>query len=130
MKRAFLLPGLVLGALTLAAANAPAMGGVANGTVAKPAPVHVRVQNQNYLDVNIYAMSESGHSVRLGMVSGLSTESFKIPDHLRTEMGLRLVADPIGSSIAYISDIVAVAPGDGVDLTVGPTINFSSVSVR
>src|SRR5689334_1740591 len=56
----------------------------------------VKVVNQGFLDRNIYVM-RSSERVRLGTVSGNSTQVLTIPASIvQTIMTLRFVADPIG----------------------------------
>jgi hypothetical protein len=68
----------------------------------------------------IYAVS-SAQRVRLGLVTGNSTNSFTIPNYLlRTSGPLRFQADPIGGNRAPVSQEESVQPGDIVSLTIPP----------
>ncbi|MBL8988490.1 MAG: hypothetical protein JNJ80_19615, partial [Gemmatimonadetes bacterium] len=59
--------------------------------------------------------------VRLGTVTGNSTNRFTLPKYLiRTLTSLRFQADPIGSNRAPVSDEITVSPGDQVTLRIPP----------
>lgn len=89
----------------------------------------VEVDNGNFADVTVYALS-TGQYYRLGEVSGHGRATLRLPRQLDTVRDLRLVADPIGSRVSYFSDAVLFEPGDRLVLSVGPTMNLSTVSVR
>lgn len=80
----------------------------------------VRVQNQAWTDMTIYAIS-SGQRVRLGRVVGNSTAVLKIPSGVvglgRT---LTFLADPLGSSQTSSSFEIYVRPGDEITLMIPP----------
>ena len=80
----------------------------------------VRVVNQGFLDRNIYVM-RSSERVRLGTVSGNSTQVLTIPASIvQTIMTLRFVADPIGGRAPAATEEISVSPGDQVVLTIPP----------
>jgi hypothetical protein len=80
----------------------------------------VRVVNQGFLDRNIYVM-RSSERVRLGTVSGNSTQVLTIPASIvQTIMTLRFVADPIGGRSPAATEEISVSPGDQVVLTIPP----------
>jgi multidrug efflux pump subunit AcrA (membrane-fusion protein) len=113
MRRA--LPIVLLLALSVAACG----GRRARGPAPPDPPrTTVRVQNQNFLDMNVYVLNGS-QRVRLGTVSGVSTRVFTIPSNLVFGMAsLRFMADPVGSSQAPISQEISVRAGDQVQLTI------------
>lgn len=80
----------------------------------------VRVDNQAFLDVNVYLL-RSGQRTRLGTVTALSSGTFALP---RTVVGtavpVRFVAAFIGSSRAPVSEEVTVWEGDEVELRIPP----------
>lgn len=83
-------------------------------------PTTVRVRNQGFLDVNVYAVRNS-QRVRLGTVTGNSTRVLTIPAYLLNGITpLRFIADPIGSQRQPTSDEIVVTPGDEVTLYVPP----------
>jgi len=84
-------------------------------------PTVVQVDNQGFLDMNIYA-ARSSQRVRLGTAVGNSKTNLTIPPGLITGLTpLRFIADPIGGSRASVSMEVTVAPSDTVVLTIPPT---------
>lgn len=119
-------------ALVLAmAAGACAPGGTGKQRpVGKPAPpTLVVVANRNFLDMNLYVV-QSGMRVRLGTVTGLSTQRFRLPREVARHTGdLRLFADAIGGPQSYLSPPVSVRPGQSLELTLGASLNLSSLAV-
>lgn len=84
------------------------------------APTVLRVENQAFPDMTIYAI-EGSRRVRLGTVTGNTTSKFTLPKYLvRTLTTLRFQADPIGSNRAPVSDEITVSPGDEVTLRIPP----------
>ena len=80
----------------------------------------VRVENQGFSDMVVYALS-GAQRVRLGMVTGNSTQSFTIPSYLIRGAGpIRFLADPVGGNRAPVSEELTVQPGDIVSLTIPP----------
>jgi len=95
-------------------------------------PVTVRVTNHNWLNMRIYVVETATHRSpwRLGEVTGLSTASFELPDHLGAELGnLILVAAPIGSRQRQFTDRLLTWPGAHVDWTIAPVLSLSFASV-
>jgi len=91
-----------------------------SGTGIEPEATMLRVENQGFLDMAIYAV-RSAQRVRIGTAAGNKTSSFTIPPGLLAGMGqLTFIADPIGSSRASISEQITVTPGDEVVLTIPP----------
>ncbi len=88
---------------------------------AGPAPViTLRVDNQNYYDATVYALSEAGERQRLGQVTGLSRGTFRfrwIHDQLRVV--IRLLAN--GSAV---TEPVLVNPGDSLNLVIQPDLHL------
>ena len=95
----------------------------------QPREVTVQVQNQNWSDMVVYAV-RGGMRVRLGTVSAMSRGSFPVPRTALAGSGqLRLLADPIGSSRGFLSDVLSVRPGQRVSLEVGHDLAMSFTSV-
>jgi len=87
---------------------------------------YVRVVNNNWLDVNIYAVS-GGRSWRLGTVRSFQKIDFEIPRWLMTgSYEVTLVTDPIGSRNRNVSNTVLFTPGDMVQLNVENAINMTN----
>ena len=84
-------------------------------------PATLKVENQAFADMTIYAVSSSVGRVRLGIATGHSTAIFTIPSYL-TGGGtpVRFVADPIGSARVPPGDELPVEPGDTVAMTIPP----------
>ena len=94
-----------------------------NGQPAPQPTTTVRVQNQAWLDVNIYVVRTGGSRQRLGSVTSASTAVFRIPD-TAVGMGrdLRFLADPVGSRSVASSFNMFVRPGEQVTLTIPATL--------
>jgi hypothetical protein len=85
-------------------------------------PTYVRIQNQSWLDMNIYVL-RSSQRIRLGTVSANATQRFKLPQNLIFgATPLRFLADPIGSSRTAQSFEIVVSPGDELTLTIPPGV--------
>lgn len=115
--RATALAVLTLGA-TLPAAGCWRKGAAGSQEVERPTTL--RVRNQGFLDVNVYAVRGS-QRVRLGTVTGNSTQVLRIPGFLMNGITpLRFIADPIGNQRTPTSDEIVVTPGDEVQLFIPP----------
>ncbi|HYC31156.1 MAG TPA: hypothetical protein VEB59_02655 [Gemmatimonadales bacterium] len=115
--------------VTVAAAGACGGGTATTGTGERPAPrqsdpdaaATLTVENQGFADVTVYAVSPTGNRIRLGQVSGNSTQLLSLPDYLvRGGEQLRFFADPIGGAQSPVSEELYVAPGESVTLTIPP----------
>jgi hypothetical protein len=84
----------------------------------------LEVHNRSTLDMNIYAITDSGSRERLGTVTSLSDARFPIPTRLASLLDLRLAADPVGSPRTAFSDRVTIVPGDTVVLEIPPAVGF------
>jgi hypothetical protein len=73
-------------------------------------------QNQNFSDATLYAVWDAGNRQRLGMVTGLTSQTFKL-DIRGSE--LRLQVDFIAGG-NFTSDRIMVNPGDHVQVTIPP----------
>lgn len=83
-------------------------------------PTILQVDNQGFLDMNVYAARNS-QRVRLGTAGGNGKTNFTIPASLVSGLTpLHFVADPIGGRRASVSEEITVAPGDTVVLTIPP----------
>lgn len=113
----------------LAALGACAPSGQQPG---QPVPAHtstVRVTNQNWSDMTVYVV-QNGSRVRLGMVTSMSTSTFRLPAAAsRGVASVRIVADPIGSNRGFTSDALQVYPGQQVALMVQNSLQMSTVAV-
>jgi hypothetical protein len=93
-------------------------------------PIVIEVQNDNFLDVNVYVMPD-GNWHRLGTVTGAGRATFEATRDMLSGTGtFRLLVSPIGSRDAYLSEDILAMPGDRVRLRVGGVLRMSSWSVR
>lgn len=99
-----------------------------SAAAAPPEPVEVTVNNSNYLDVDVFAVRGTSRS-RIGSVTGLSSATFLLPVHYAADGNLQLLVDPIGSNATYLTDKIAVNPGQHVELTVTAVLRMSSYAV-
>lgn len=80
-------------------------------------PVTVMVDNQNWSDMKVYAVT-NGLRYRLGTAYTFRPVEFELPTHLQADIrGLELVAVPIGGSGLHRSGNVLVSAGDVVEWT-------------
>lgn len=125
-------PRVRLGALAASVLSACAAAGLASGCARNPRPgadeysvadtaqTTVRVQNQGFLDANVYVL-RGNVRVRLGTVTGNSTAVLTIPRSLVAVVTpLRFVSVPIGGNRAPVSEEVSVSPGDEVGIVIPP----------
>lgn len=83
-----------------------------------PEPTYVRVDNQAFADMTIYAIRGS-QKLRLGMVNGVTTTRLRIPNSLLFGSTLlAFVATPIGGGRMPVSQEITVSPGDEVVLLI------------
>jgi hypothetical protein len=95
-------------------------GSRSRGAAAQQPRTSVRVENQGFSDMTVYAI-RSGQRVRLGIATGNTTTTFTIPPNLIFgATPLRFLADPIGSNRTPVSDEITVQPGDQVRLVLPP----------
>ena len=114
-------------AIALLAACAPAAKRNSAG-VARAPDVYVMVSNQNWLDVDVYAV-RGGSRLRIGQVTGSGSARLKIPANAIVAGQVQLMADPIGSNERYVTEVMSVAPDQRVQLIVAPAMRMSSYSV-
>ena len=89
--------------------------------------VQVRVVNNNWHAMRIYAVV-NGRSIRLGTVTGLTSETLTIRKSLLSfAADLEFVARGIGSRSAIFRTSIAVFPGDVLELRLENSIGLSFV---
>ncbi|MEP7087443.1 MAG: hypothetical protein ABI884_08920 [Gemmatimonadota bacterium] len=82
---------------------------------------HLRVENRAFLDMTIYVLSDGGSRQRLGTVTGNTNQDFVIPAYIiGPANSIRILAEPIGSNRAPVSNSLNVQPGQTVTLTIPP----------
>ena len=111
-------------ALFLAALGAAACTGKGNDAPAPRVATYIRVENQSWLDVDVFAVY-GGTRRRLGLVPGNSTQTMRIPaDVIGIGRSLAFLADPVGSSrVGTTIGAIYVRPGqEGLSLTIPPQL--------
>jgi hypothetical protein len=107
-------------ALTLAAPVACAHhAGAEEETVG---PARLSVENQEFLDFDVFVVTDAGMRLRLGLATGHSTTDLEIPRAV-VDGGaahLHFIADPVGGNAAQVGEMVVVNPGDLIELTIAP----------
>jgi len=103
---------LVVGALSIGAA-APMAGcahpAQASGDVAPATAIGLRVRNDNFLDMDVYAVS-AGLATRVGTVTGNSRRNFVLDASMADGQDFRIVATPIGGNGRATTGNIAVSP--------------------
>jgi hypothetical protein len=82
--------------------------------VVRELTLHVR--NDNFYDATLYAVSESGYRMRLGVARGLNRETFKFRWPYQD---LRMQIDLLAAG-ASLSESLPVSEGDELELTITP----------
>jgi hypothetical protein len=100
------------------------------GRARSVSPLNVVVTNNNFADVKVYAIAETGSQLRLGTVTGLSTGTFKLRRSMFPDGVLRLVAAPIGGYGVAQSGMLQVTNAREASLTVQSNIASSFGLVR
>lgn len=112
MRSVAVLPALI-------AVACSGMGRTGDDTAPR-AEAMVKVENQNYLDVNVYVV-RGGQRMRLGTVTGLSSRLFTLrPDMIGPAFDVQFEAHPIGGRTNPRTETISVHPGDVVELTIPP----------
>jgi hypothetical protein len=85
------------------------------------AEVAVSVDNQNFLDMNVFLI-RGGQRIRLGTVPGLTSRILMVrPELIGYGTELQFEVHPIGGRSNPISETITVRPGDVIHLTIPPT---------
>ncbi len=115
--RTLLAVAVVAGSVSMSACGGARQG----GPRASDPPTTLQVDNQGFLDMNIYLITSGGARIRLGTATGNSTTNMRIPStYVFGGSEMRFLADPIGSSRTPISHGITVFPGDNVRLIIPP----------
>jgi hypothetical protein len=84
------------------------------------AEVAVSVDNQNFLDMNVFLI-RGGQRIRLGTVPGLSSRILMVrPELVGYGTELRFELHPIGGRSNPISETITARPGDVIELRIPP----------
>lgn len=125
-----LFMGVLLSLLLSACTSAEPARRFGFGARAPQEFIRIEVVNDNFADMTIFAMG-GGANIRLGDVTGKSTATFSLdPAQLSPSSALRLLADPLGSRNAFLSDEVVPGRGAVVVLNVAPSLQMSYVTLR
>jgi hypothetical protein len=119
--------------LIVATATVPAVGACSHpnelaGELAPATTIDLHVKNENFLDMNVYAVKD-GQSTRLGTVTGNGSRNFVLDASLAA-LDLRIVATPIGGNGRASSGVIAVSPGRTIEFTIGSMLRNSTVFIR
>jgi hypothetical protein len=89
----------------------------------------VSVANHNVLDIDILVVvGNSKH--RLGTVVTSQNQDFDLPDQAVGTSQVRMVAEPVGSREAFVSEPMTVGDGERVTLEVATHLPQSTVRVQ
>ena len=126
---------IILSALTLAvgacARNAALYENSANGDVSPMADsVAVTVTNNNFDDMRVYAVTDGGMPIRLGIVTALSSGTFTARRAMFPSGTLRLVASPLAGSGVARSGPLQVSGGQSVSFTIESNLAASFGTVQ
>ena len=84
------------------------------------AEVALTVDNQNFLDMNVFII-RGGQRIRLGTVPGLTSRILMVrPELIGYGTDVQFELHPIGGRSNPISETISVRPGDVVHLTIPP----------
>ena len=84
------------------------------------AEVAVSVDNQNFLDMNVFLI-RGGQRIRLGMVPGISSRILMVrPELIGYGTEVQFEVHPIGGRGNPITETISVRPGDVIRLTIPP----------
>jgi hypothetical protein len=128
MRRKYLLVGLFAAATTVSTVGACSRTNEAGGEIAPASAIGLHVRNDNFLDMDVYAVSD-GLATRLGTVTGNSSRNFVLDASLANQ-DFRIVATPIGGNGRASTGSIAVAPGQTIDFTIGSILRNSNVFIR
>ena len=120
--------GLVIASAAVSTGTACSRNREAAGDLAPATAIGLTVENQNFLDMDVYAVSD-GLATRVGTVTGNSKRSFMLHPSMATR-DLRIVATPIGGNGRASSGDVIVSPGQTIDFRIGSLLRNSTVVIR
>jgi hypothetical protein len=91
--------------------------------------VLLRVLNNNWHDMRVYVVSESGRSTRVGMVTGMSRAVLRIRAPLAYG-STRVMLRPIGTRATHTTEPVLITPGTNAELVVHNQLSLSHLITR
>jgi hypothetical protein len=87
------------------------------------------VENQNWMDMNVYVLTHAGVRFRVGTVNTGSTEAFTVAMDRIGPGGVRLLGDPIGGAELHRTDLLFVGSGSTAfwRIGAGPATSYALV---
>ena len=128
MRGTRVLIGLMAAAVTASTATACSRPNEAGGELAPANSIGLVVKNQNFYDMDVYAVSQ-GLATRVGTVTGNSSRTFTLHPSLASQ-DLRIVATPIGGNGRASSGNVQAGAGQTIEFTIGSMLAHSTVIIR
>jgi hypothetical protein len=127
---ALLVTGLAAGCAT--AGHQP--GGPDPLALKEAAPPGARpvlhVNNRHWEDLDVWLV-RAGTRMRLGAVSAMGAEDFKLPLSISSGEGdFQVLVAPVGESRGYMTEPLLLGAGKTLDLQVDNTLNFTTYSIR
>lgn len=92
-------------------------------------PTTVTIDNQLPSDMRVYVVA-GGAEHRLGLVSALSTATFRIPSVIPSGSDLRFRAVPLAGGEPQSTDMITAFAGNSIAFTIGHGPATSSLSLR
>jgi hypothetical protein len=124
------MPGLLAG-LLLVACLGPRQTFEKDGN---PSPLadgfELTLNNHHWLDINVFVQHD-GEASRVTTVTASSSQSLILPVWMLGESKLvRIIAEPVGETDSYTTDLLRVDPGQSVELNVESVLSRSNYSVQ
>ena len=119
---------IVITLILVACAAPPEPAGDAPSPGLQNAEITVVVNNQHWLDINVYLVRGT-QLERLGTAGSQASKVFSISWSRVAGSTIRLAADPIGDRTSISTDLLAIRPSSVVEWTIGSGLRQSSVSV-
>jgi hypothetical protein len=113
-------------------ATTTSRGAQRQARAAEPAQtVRVVVDNQNWLDMNVYVQTESGARIRVGSVATGQTGVFTVRNTMIVLAGaFRIIGDPVGSPVTSQTPLLYVQPGGTAYWRIGNAESTSFYQIR
>lgn len=93
-------------------------------------PVSVRVENHNWVNVNVYVL-HGGQRTRLGMATGSKTTDMTIPYWIVGQAtSIQLQGDAVGSSDRVTTTAVIVRPWMNLEWTLETDLSRSALAIK
>jgi len=125
-----LLAVMLFSSLPLGACTSSQLGAYKPLDSPTPGGALITVENHHVLDMRVYLIRGST-PIPLGSVGTLERRTFVVPSSEFGHNGaVRLMADPLGSTQTFTSELVSAVPGDHVQWTLESNLKLSRLSVR